>query len=216
LVHNIAYVGAPLDREVKGVEQLPVLKIVYQDLSGLSEIEGVLVFTSKRGIISLRMSNVSIRSNRIYCIGEQTAHYLKKIFSLDCKVPQEQNTEGLAALMIGTEKSVTIVGSDNISRKFIDKIKENGIKVKHIIAYKIEENTSVDYGILDRTGVLLVGSSKSFELLHRRLGEKLKGKSIYAIGKPTAKKIRFFGYEPKEVFDTPNIETIVTILATKR
>ena len=118
--------------------------------------------------------------------------------------------------MIGTEKSITIVGSDNISKKFIDKIKENGINVKHIIAYKIEENTSIDYGILDRTGVILVGSSKSFELLQRRLGEKLKEKSIYAIGKPTAKKIRSLGYEPKEIFDTPNIETIVTILATKR
>lgn len=216
MAHKIAYVGAPLGFEMEGVVQIPVLRIDYQDLSKMNNIGGVVVFTSKRGIISLKKSNVSIRCDRAYCIGEQTSRYLKEIYSIDCIVPAVQTTEGLAELLIGSETSVNVVASDHIDRKFIERMESRGIDVKYIVSYKISENKAADYEPLRDSDKVLFGSSKSFEILYRNGASLLDGKEIYAIGKPTEETIMRHGYGVAESFETPNIRAILSKLITKR
>jgi uroporphyrinogen-III synthase len=52
-------VGAPLENPPEGIIEIPVLKIEYLDISNIKKISDTLVLTSKRGVISLRMSNIS-------------------------------------------------------------------------------------------------------------------------------------------------------------
>jgi uroporphyrinogen-III synthase len=212
----VAYVGAPLEFEIGGVVQIPVLRIDYQDLSAIKEIGGTVVFTSKRGIISLKKSNVSLNSNRVYCIGDQTSRYLKEAYLVDCIVPNIQTTEGLAKLLIGSETSLNVVASDQLDESFLGRLKSNGIKVDHIVAYKIGENKDVDYEPLNDTKKILVGSSRSFEILYSKVGKLLNGKELYAIGRPTEATMNRLGYIVTERFETPNIRSILNILITKR
>ena len=213
---SVAYVGAPLEKEIREVVQIPVLKIVYLDLTESKKIDGACVFTSKRGIVSLKMSNVSINSNRIYCIGERTATQLQKLYSLTCQVPRIQSTDGLAEILIPKEKSVTIISSDQISEKFLKKLKANDISVRHTVAYRIEENVDVDYHLLDGAKRILIGSSRSFEILNKNARGILKGKKLYAIGKPTEETMISLGFRPTERFDSPDIESVLALLITKR
>jgi uroporphyrinogen-III synthase len=216
LTHKVAYVGAPLEFETKGVVQIPVLEIVYQDLSGLKTIEGAVIFTSKRGILSLKKSNVDIDSNMIYCIGAQTSDYLANLYSLQCKVPKIQNSEGLAKLLIGSESVISLVASDQISKTFLDKMKANRIDVHHVVAYRAEENREADYQQLQDVNRILFGSSRSFEILYRNAERFLKGRELFAIGQPTEATMNSLGYSAKECFRTPDIRSILMSLTTKR
>ncbi|MCL5873867.1 MAG: uroporphyrinogen-III synthase [Candidatus Thermoplasmatota archaeon] len=216
MVHRVAYVGAPLEFEIGGVIQIPVLRISYQDLSTVGSIDGTVVFTSKRGIISLKKSNVSLKCDRIYCIGTQTSHYLKDLYSMDCTVPTLQTTEGLAEMLIGSETSINLVASDLVDDAFLARLKSNGIGVRHIVSYRIEENREADYRPLHEADRILVGSSKSFEILHENEGKLLNGKELYAVGRPTEETMNRLGYGVTERFDTPNIRVILNKLSTKR
>lgn len=216
LSSEIAYVGAPLDFKIDRVISVPVLNIVYHDLHGLDDLHGVLVFTSKRGIVSLKKSGVSIEGTRIYCIGSQTAQYLHDLYSMECIVPGIQSTEGLADLLTGRERSVHIIGSDQTSKHFIDKLKSSGVDVKNTIAYRIEENSNIDYEVLKTVRKILVGSSKSFEVIHRNAGNMIRNMELYAIGKPTENAMISFGYQSKGCFETPDIRVILRRLLTKR
>lgn len=213
---KVAYVGAPLDKEPEGVVQIPVLRIVYRDLSDIKSVDGPIVFTSKRGITSLKMSNVSIKSSRIYCIGRQTSDYLEKLYSKDCEVPEIQDSSGLADLLVGSEGSVNIIGSDQVSKKLLVKLQESGVRVKQTIAYRIEENESVNYGPLRDVKEILVGSSRSFEILIKNAESLINSKELYAIGKPTEETMKRMGYIPTETFEIPDIKDILSKLATKR
>ena len=213
---SVAYVGAPLEDEIRGVVQIPVLKIVYLDLTGLKKIDGACVFTSKRGIVSLKMSNVSIKSNRIYCIGEQTAAHLQTLYSLTCQVPKVQNSDCLAEMLISKEKSIRIISSDQISEKFLKKLRANDISVRHTVAYRIEENVDADYHLLEGAKRILIGSSRSFEILNKNAKGTLKGKKLYAIGKPTEETMISLGFSPTECFESPDIESVLALLITKR
>ncbi len=212
----MAYVGAPLDGEVEGVLQVPILRIMFNDLSNIRILDGPIVFTSKRGIASLRVSNVSIESPRIYCIGERTSEFLKRVYSLDCAVPDIQSTDGLAELLIGKEDYVTVVGSDKVSKNFLERLKSSGVEMKLITAYSIEGNENIDYDTLRNVRRILFGSSKSFEILHKNAERVLSGKELYAIGRPTSETMLHLGYKPVETFESPNIERILTGMLTKR
>lgn len=213
---EVAYVGAPLDGEVEGVLQVPILRIMFNDLSNIRILDGPIVFTSKRGIASLRVSNVSIESPRIYCIGERTSEFLKRVYSLDCAVPDIQSTDGLAELLIGKEDYVTVVGSDKVSKNFLERLKSSGVEMKLITAYSIEGNENIDYDTLRNVRRILFGSSKSFEILHKNAERVLSGKELYAIGRPTSETMLHLGYKPVETFESPNIERILTGMLTKR
>lgn len=214
--NNIAYAGAPLDLEIEHVTEIPVLKIDYLDLHGMENMQGVLVFTSKRGIISLKRSGISLEGSRIYCIGGQTAQYLQNLYSLKCKIPKVQNTTGLAELLIAEEESVNIIGSDQVSKDFIERLKSSGLNVHHTITYRVVENADANYDVLSTVSGILVGSSKSFEILHRNAKGMLNGKKLYAIGKPTENTMLSLGYRPTECFDTPDIAEILRSLITER
>ncbi len=216
MTRKVAYVGAPLDFDLDFVVQVPVLRIVYMDLSGLRSVGGAIVFTSKRGVISLQMSGVKITGAQIYCIGHKTSEYLSNIYSKKCIVPGKENTDGLSELLLGREKSVTIVGSDKVSRKFISKLKEGGVDVRHIVAYKIEENGEVDYSPLATADDILIGSSWSFEILDKNASSFIKGKRLYAIGEPTSITMERLGYVSSAVFTSPDIREILQKLITKR
>ncbi len=212
----MAYVGAPLDREPEGILQVPILRIVFNDLSSLRTLDGPIVFTSKRGIVSLRLSNVSIKSSRIYCIGKRTSEFLNKIYSLDCTVPEVQNTDGLTDLLVGKETSVTVISSNKVSKNFLEKLKRRGVKTNLITSYRIEENDSINYDALKNVKRILFGSSKSFEIFHKNAEKELSGKELYAIGRPTSDSMLSHGYKPVETFESPNIERILMGLLTKR
>lgn len=212
---KIAYVGAPLERKVSGVQEIPVLRIVYLDLSGLKKITGPVAFTSKRGVISLKMSGVSITGNRVYCIGEKTSNYLKELYHLGCDVPNIQNTKGLSSLLISKEKKVTLVGSDKTSKGLLNDLRDHGIAFDFVTAYRIEENEDADYSQLKFVDKILVGSSFSAEILVKRAGKMLSGREIYAIGNPTGEKLNEMNVKVKETFEAPSIENILLMLHTQ-
>lgn len=214
--HKVAYVGAPLEMNIDGVIQIPVLKIVYRDISGIGKIQDALVLTSKRGVIALKMSKITLGEKGAYCIGKQTADYLERLYSKECNVPRQQNTTGLAELLIGSERSVHIVGSDHLSENFIRELKDAGINVKITVAYEIRENEEVDLRLLKNVKRILFGSSKSFRILQGQAREMLVEKELYAIGKPTEETMKEMGYEPRETFDVPDIAGILRQLSAKR
>jgi uroporphyrinogen-III synthase len=216
LVNRIAYVGAPLENPPEGIMEIPVLKIEFLDISRIKKISDILVLTSKRGVISLRMSNISIKSERIYCIGKRTSEYLQKLYSLKCEIPEEQNSTGLADLIEKRERKVMIVGSDHIPQTLLETLASRGVEVKRIVAYRIEEKEDADYGKLEKADKILVGSPGSFEILMKKAGGLIKGKKVYAIGKPTLKKMTEMKFEPAGYFKEPNIENILSQLITEK
>lgn len=216
LIPRVAYAGAPLESQMPEVLQIPVLRVVYEDLSSLKELSGVLAFTSKRGVVSLKMSNVSIRSDSVYCIGSKTSESLASLYSLSCKVPQVQNTDGLADLLIGSEKSISLISSDQVSIRFLERLRESGMDVHRIIAYRLEENDEVDFSRMRDVKRILFGSSRAFEIVRKNAESFLAGIELYAIGQPTEDTMKKFGYVPVESFYSPDIRAILHRLLTKR
>jgi uroporphyrinogen-III synthase len=202
--------------DIDGVIQVPVLRIVYRDISGVRKIQDALVLTSKRGVIALKMSKINLGEELAYCIGKQTADYLERLYSRKCNVPGRQDTYGLAELLIRSEKSVHIVGSDQLSEKFIRQLREAGVGVKITVAYEIRENEEVDFSPLKEVKRVLFGSSKSFRISLERSMKLLKGKELYAIGRPTGETMKEMGYEPTGTFDDPDIVKILRELSAKR
>lgn len=214
--NRVAYIGGPLDDKIEGIVELPVLKIVYVDVSDLKRIEDTLVLTSKRGVVSLKMSNVAIKSQRIYCIGERTSEYVRKLYSLGCEFPDNQTSIGLGDLLISREKKVRIVGSDQVSQNLVRKLRSNGIEVDETVAYRIEENNDVDYTPLEKVQKILIGSSKSFEILVKNARSLIEGKEMYAIGKPTFETMKSMKFKPAGYFKTPNISHILSKIVSER
>jgi uroporphyrinogen-III synthase len=213
---RIAYVGAPLDQTIPDVIEISVLKIQYLDISGIGTVRDPLVLTSKRGVISLKMSSVKIESKRAYCIGDVTARYMKEIYGMECAVPAQQNSMGLAELVSSREKKVEIVSSDSISRKFIEKLEDAGIAYRYTIAYMVVENENVDYSLLAGVKRIVVGSPRSFQIISKRASGYLEGKEIYAIGIPTYNEIISSGFRAEGHFDKPDIVNIIAKLKTQR
>ncbi|MEM4090152.1 MAG: uroporphyrinogen-III synthase [Thermoplasmatales archaeon] len=209
---NVAYVGASLEIAPPGVVAIPVLKIVYRDLSGLRRINTPIALASKRSVISLKMSRVAIDTKSAYCIGSETSQYLRTLYSLDCLVPESQNSEGLARMIVSKERKVTVVGSNRTSKQLLSNLKNGGVEVIFIPAYYIEENENVEYHDIEKVKKILVGSSFSFEILNRRAKDLIKGKKIYAIGKPTYVTMVNLSFNPEGYFVRPSIYEILDIL----
>jgi len=212
LSDRVAYVGAPLSKVPGGVTTVPVLKIVYRDVSSVKSIETSLALTSKRAVISLKMSGVRISGARIYCIGEETSKYLKNLYSLECIVPDTQDSQGLARIIAGNEKEITVVGSNMISDNLLSTLRDNGIRVNVVAAYEIVENPDARYEDLGSVTKILVGSSHSFEILYRRAAKYIEGKRIYAIGRPTFNTISKSGLVPAGFFERPSIWEILVAM----
>lgn len=213
---KVAYVGAPLEKPIQGVVEINVLKIIYIDLTPLRKIEAPLALTSKRGVISLKLSNVEVRSPNVYCIGERTGNYLRRLYGLKCLIPTKQDSNGLAELLITREKEVRIVSSDSISKGFLKILRRGGISYKVTTAYKIVENEDVDYSLLSQVNKVLVGSSKSFRILLKNASQALNGKEVYAIGSPTYNEMILRDFRPAGYFDKPDIEKILAELNTEK
>ncbi|MEM4118611.1 MAG: uroporphyrinogen-III synthase [Thermoplasmatales archaeon] len=216
MANNVAYVGTALDKSLAGVIEIPVLRISYRDISYLGKIETPIAIMSKRAVISLKMSGVSMGTSRIYCIGEETAKYLNGLYSLDCFVPELQNTEGLAGIIVSKEKRITIIGSNRTSTRFITNLENKGVEVRHIAAYNIEENEDVSYADLEKANKILVGSSYSFEILYLRAKKFIADKLLYAIGKPTYITMINKSFTPRGYFEKPSIYEILDILLNDR
>ncbi|MEM0130307.1 MAG: uroporphyrinogen-III synthase [Thermoplasmatales archaeon] len=212
MANNVAYVGTALGKSLAGVIEIPVLKISYRDISYLGKIITPIALMSKRAVTSLKMSDVSIGTARIYCIGEETAKYLNCLYSLDCMIPELQNTEGLASLIVSKEKRITVIGSNRTSAKFITNLENKGVEVRHIPGYNIEENEGVRYEDLEKANKILVGSSFSFEILYRRAKNFIADKLLYAIGKPTYLTMINKSVTPRGYFERPSIYEILDIL----
>ncbi len=215
-MNEIVYVGAPLEKQIENVKSLDVLRITYYHLPHLREITKDVVFTSKRGIISLKMNRTRVKSKRAFTIGHITSEYLKTIYGIDSLFPEEENSEGLAEMLISYNGDYSLVTSDSVSNKMLKKLKMNNVRFETITVYKIEENNNADYSMINSNQNLLIGSSKSFEILVRNAGGMLKSKKIYAIGKPTYEKIIEYGYEPVKFFNNPDIRKIVSQILTER
>jgi uroporphyrinogen-III synthase len=213
---EILYVGAPLESSIENVRSLDVLKITYNYLPYLREIKRDVVFTSKRGIISLKMNGTRLKSKRAFSIGHITAEYLKKIYGMESIFPSEENSDGLADLLISYNGDYSLITSDSVSNKMLKKLENNNIKYELVIVYKIEENIDADYSIINSHENLLIGSSKSFEILLKRVDDLLQSKKIYAIGKPTYERIIEAGYKPVKFFESPDIRKIVNQILTER
>lgn len=213
---EIVYVGAPLENPIENVKSLDVLRITYNYFPYLKEIKKDVVFTSKRGIISLKMSGTKLKSKRAFSIGHITSEYLKKIYGMDSILPSKENSDGLADLLISYNGDYSLIASDSVSNKMLKKLENNNIKYELVIAYRIEENVDADYSVINFNKTLLIGSSKSFEILLKNAGDLLLSKKIYAIGKPTYEKITESGYKPVKFFESPDIRKIVNQILTER
>ncbi|MGC8546426.1 MAG: uroporphyrinogen-III synthase [Thermoplasmata archaeon] len=213
---EIVYVGAPLENPIENVKSLDVLRITYNYFPSLREIKKDVVFTSKRGIISLKMNGTKLKSKRAFSIGHITSEYLKKIYGMDSIFPSEENSDGLADLLISYNGDYSLITSDSVSNKMLKKLDYNNIKYELIIAYRIEENVDADYSVINFSKTLLIGSSKSFEILLKNAGDLLFSKKIYAIGKPTYERIIKSGYKPVKFFESPDIRKIVNQILTER
>ncbi len=213
---EIVYVGAPLENPIENVKSLDVLRITYNYFPSLKEIKKDVVFTSKRGIISLKMNGTKLKSKRAFSIGHITSEYLKKIYGMDSIFPSEENSDGLADLLISYNGDYSLITSDSVSNKMLKKLENNNIKYELIIAYRIEENVDADYSVINFNKTLLIGSSKSFEILLKNAGDLLLSKKIYAIGKPTYERIMESGYKPVKFFESPDIRKIVNQILTER
>lgn len=209
---KVAYVGAPLDDAIENVVEINVLRILYRDVSFLKKIEEPLILTSKRGIIALKLSNVRINSPKVYCIGQKTAEYLRKLYGLKGIVPTQQDSEGLADLFVSKERSGIIVSSDKVSSQLLKTVEKTGLNIRLVTAYSVEENEEVDYSPLSEVGKILVGSSNSFKILIARQRDVLSQKEVYAIGIPTYRSMIKAGFDPAGYFKDPNIKNIVSFL----
>lgn len=215
-MNEVAYVGAPLYQEIGGIKTLDVLKINYVYNPDLKQIRNDLVLTSKRGVIALKMNGTSIISKRAYTIGHVTSEFLRELYGLESKYPENENSEGLADLLISDKRKYSIISSDSVSRTMLARLKENGIDFEFFKVYSIEENRQVDYSLLSNVDKILVGSSKSFDILFKNAGELLKGKALYAIGIPTFTTILSAGLKPVKYFNEPDIKKIVNEILTER
>jgi len=213
---KVVYIGAPLDYELEGVYSLDVLKIVYLLLPDLKEIRNDVVFTSKRGVIALKMNGTSLKARRVFTIGRITSDYVKRLYGLDSIFPADENSIGLARILIDNRGDYTITSSNLVSKKLVEELEENRIRYKIVNVYRIEENKNADYSILENAENLLIGSSKSFEILYLRASEKLTNKRIFAIGKPTYDTIIHYGYVPERYYEHPDIRLIVNEIVTQR
>ncbi|MGC8655525.1 MAG: uroporphyrinogen-III synthase [Thermoplasmata archaeon] len=213
---EIVYVGAPLENPIENVKSLDVLRITYNYFPSLREIKKDVVFTSKRGIISLKMNGTKLKSKRAFSIGHITSEYLKKIYGMDSIFPSEENSDGFADLLISYNGDYSLITSDSVSNKMLKKLDYNNIKYELIIAYRIEENVDADYSVINFSKTLLIGSSKSFEILLKNAGDLLFSKKIYAIGKPTYERIIESCYKPVKFFESPDIRKIVNQILTER
>lgn len=203
---KVAYVGADDEGLRNYYSIIPILKIKYKLLE-LKKIEGNLAFTSKRGIVSLKLNNVSLKPCKVYCIGNATKDALKRYYGFECKVPEKEDSLNLADLIIKEGiRRLTLVTSNQYSRDMLQKLVDNEIEVRIIEAYEIAKNENIDPEEFSNYDALLFGSSKSFLFSVELIGlDKLKEKKIYAIGQPTARTIETHGLKPLKTFDSPDI-----------
>ncbi len=215
-MNEIVYIGADPGFRMDGVSFVSVLAIKYTDLTSMGEVRRNIVFTSKRGVIALKMSHVEIKSDKIYCIGQVTSRYLNEIYGRTCIIPKRENSEGLAELLCENEKEVHIIASDHVSPKLVSKLRECGVEVLMTTAYELLENRDVDYSPIKESRSILVGSSRSFEIIMEKDSSLIKGKDLYAIGEPTRKTMERYGVEPKATFGTPNIRNILSKIKSEK
>jgi len=201
-----AYVGAE-DEEIKrDYTIIPILRIRYNVID-IKKMEGNFAFTSKRGIISLKLNGISLKPIELYCIGKATKNNLFKYYGFTCKVPEIEDSLHLAELIINDGvKNITLVTSNQYSREMIKKLDENGIHVNIVEAYEISKNENINPQEFCNYDSLLFGSSKSFLFTLELMGlDKLKNKKIYAIGGPTARTMEAYGLKPLMTFASPDI-----------
>lgn len=214
---KLAFVGAENPGEDIDYPIIPVLKIRYKEFPK-DKLSGALVFTSKRGIIGLKINKVELKSDKIFCIGERTRDYLMKLYGLTCKIPENEDSESLSDLIISSGvKEVNLITSNEYSRDMVKKLMENKVNVKITIIYESLKNENISFEHFEKYDSLLFGSSKSFIYTLEILGDvELKKRSLYAIGKPTRNTMVSYGFEPVETFSKPNIREIISsIIATR-
>ncbi len=213
---KLAYVGAEYPDDHTDYPIIPVLKIHYKPIP-FNEIKGTLVFTSKRGIIGLRMNNVKLTTESIFCIGDRTKEYLTKLYGLTCRTPEREDSESLSNLIISSGiKEVTLITSNDYSKNLVRKLQENNINVKITIVYESSRNLEIGPKDFEGYDSLLFGSSKSFIYTLEILGEmELRNRTLYAIGEPTKKTMTSHGFMPIQTFSKPNIREIISSILSK-
>lgn len=209
---KIAYVGAEPEKKFSGVVYVPVLDIEYNDLHQMNILSGNVAIMSKRGVRSLKLSEVRIENADVLCIGDKTALALEMEYGLNSSYPENMNSKGLLDLILARDwRLMTLVGSDHTSAWFLDRLREKGVDVNYVKAYSIKRSSIVlPPETFSSVRTLFFGSSLSFEYFIESYGRSvLQGRKVIAIGENTSETMRRLGVNPDKIEESPDIDGLL-------
>ncbi len=158
------------------VKHTPTIEIEHMFPKNVKDIKNnlneifYLVFLSQNGVIAffniVEEMNIQFSQLKIemWAVGAQTATLVKKLFSCEVKVPEEQNAAGLikAFSQLGKQKVLLVTGEDP-RPEFITWLTEKDWKFQHLKLYRqsIVPNKNIPTELSNSENEFVIFSSPS-------------------------------------------------------
>lgn len=214
-----------VDRKCFRILNIPVTDTVVEQsvADSIREIlefgPDAMVFTSRIGsevFMKHGGEEVLRRGLPCFCIGPSTAGPLE-LSSGDILIPDSRDTAGLSDLVISRSQEISRVAvfrSREGNPALMDALKSAIQEVREYEAYhSIElEGGNIEESVTDEKCVgIALTSPMEADIFFRRIRDPagLRGKRVFAIGNPTAEKVRSHGFEVSEPLGKSDFEALI-------
>lgn len=151
------------DKSIEGVENIPLIKIIY--LKNKIDIKNydALIFTSKNGIYSLNSFNQDWKNIPSYVISNKTKEVLLKIGGKLKFTGKSNNGDDFANELIDilSNKQVLYIRSEKILSNITNILKKNDININELITYKTICNKTPNTIKIPPSNSIIIFSSPS-------------------------------------------------------
>lgn len=174
------------EQKFDGVENLEVFEIEYLKFDLDLKKYDALVFTSKNAIFSLEENGISWKSIPSYVIAPKTADIAKEFGANIAFIGFSGHGNDFAYELIPylKDKKILYVRALKTVSNLANILKENGINIDEVIAYKTSCNKQ-EKKALDKNSTIIFTSPSSVECFFRKYSWEDSFKAI-AIGRTTA------------------------------
>ena len=174
------------EQKFDGVENLEVFEIEYLKFDLDLKKYDALVFTSKNAIFSLEENGISWKSVPSYVIAPKTADIAKEFGANIAFIGFSGHGNDFAYELIPylKDKKILYVRALKTVSNLANILKENGINIDEVIAYKTSCNKQ-EKKALDKNSTIIFTSPSSVECFFKKYSWEDSFKAI-AIGKTTA------------------------------
>ncbi|MGJ0287507.1 uroporphyrinogen-III synthase [Aliarcobacter cryaerophilus] len=174
------------EQKFDGVENLEVFEIEYLKFDLDLKTYDALVFTSKNAIFSLEENGISWKSVPSYVIAPKTADIAKEFGANIAFIGFSGHGNDFAYELIPylKDKKILYVRALKTVSNLANILKENGINIDEVIAYKTSCNKQ-EKKALDKNSTIIFTSPSSVECFFKKYSWEDSFKAI-AIGRTTA------------------------------